>query len=109
LLDWIVIAAGVKLTGTVHTSVATTGHLNFDGWKLVDLRVELPQDKTEFIDMKRVPFILTLALFFTKIFFCCNGFQSGDFLLSFEIRPFLLSLVLFLLNSTEKVQTRRIR
>ena len=51
-VDAKVAKAGVKLIGTLHSSVATSGEFKVDGMKLVDLRINLPQDRTEFINLR---------------------------------------------------------
>ena len=45
-------AAGIKLMATLHSSVSTSGEFQLDGLKLVDFRVDFPQQEADIITIK---------------------------------------------------------
>ena len=45
-------SAGVKLSATLHSSVSTSGKFALDGLRLIDLKVDLPQDKADIVNVK---------------------------------------------------------
>lgn len=42
----------MKFAATLHSSVSTSGKFALDGLKLIDMQIDLPQEKAEIINLK---------------------------------------------------------
>ncbi|XP_057368025.1 uncharacterized protein LOC130689027 [Daphnia carinata] len=51
-IDAIAAKAGVTLEATLHSSISTSGKFSLDGLKLIDVQIDLPQEKAEIIAFK---------------------------------------------------------
>ena len=67
-VDALVTKVGIKMVSTLHSSTALQGKLSLSEGKILNMELDMPQEKMEILSVKYVYAYLLLFIYFTYIF-----------------------------------------